>query len=53
VLGGHERDRSGARLGPVGGVLVADGRNGDPMLPSVTDGSGSQAGRALVQTREE
>jgi hypothetical protein len=40
VLRGHERDRRGARVGTVGGILVADGRNGDPMLSSVTDGIG-------------
>src|ERR687895_2210627 len=49
VLRGRERDRRGARVGPVGGSLVAHGRNGDSMLSSATDGIGPQTGRALVQ----
>jgi hypothetical protein len=44
VLRGHERDRRGARVGPVGGILVAYWRNGDSMLSPVTDGIGPQTG---------
>jgi mannose-6-phosphate isomerase-like protein (cupin superfamily) len=40
VLRGHERDRRGARVGPVGGIFVAAGRDGDSMLSAATDGMG-------------
>jgi hypothetical protein len=49
VLGGDERDRRGARVGPVGGIF-ADGRNGNSMLSSLTDGiriDGPSAGPTL------
>ena len=38
MLRGHERNRRGARVGSVGSILVADGRNGDSMLSPVADG---------------
>ena len=56
MLRGHERDRRGARVGPVGGILVADGRNGDSMLSSVTDGIGPQERRPgvmLIDAKEQ
>jgi hypothetical protein len=38
MLRGDERDRRGARVGPVAGISVAGGRNDDSMLSSVTEG---------------